>query len=73
MLAAFGRQLRGDQRVELAARLPHEAAVSGLVAAMILAWPVQVAVGTPPDAAKAELTWTSVLALRPTPGWAWRG
>jgi uncharacterized protein (DUF2267 family) len=28
VLAAFGRQLTGDERVELAARLPHEAAVS---------------------------------------------
>lgn len=27
VLAAFGRQLTGDERVELAARLPHEAAV----------------------------------------------
>ncbi|MBC2906795.1 DUF2267 domain-containing protein [Streptomyces cupreus] len=28
VLAAFGRQLTGDERVELAARLPHEAAVT---------------------------------------------
>lgn len=28
VLAAFGRQLTGDVRVELAARLPHEAAVT---------------------------------------------
>ncbi|OQR63111.1 hypothetical protein B6E66_15865 [Streptomyces maremycinicus] len=28
VLAALGRQLTGDERVELAARLPHEAAVS---------------------------------------------
>ncbi len=28
VLAAFGRQLTGDERVELAARLPHEAAVA---------------------------------------------
>ncbi|MFF4550532.1 DUF2267 domain-containing protein [Streptomyces sp. NPDC001435] len=28
VLGAFGRQLTGDERVELAARLPHEAAVT---------------------------------------------
>ncbi|MGC9542035.1 DUF2267 domain-containing protein [Streptomyces sp. UG1] len=28
VLAAFGRQLTGEERVELAARLPHEAAVT---------------------------------------------
>ncbi|WP_307059540.1 DUF2267 domain-containing protein [Streptomyces achromogenes] len=28
VLAALGRQLAGDERVELAARLPHEAAVA---------------------------------------------
>ncbi|MFK4098495.1 DUF2267 domain-containing protein [Streptomyces sp. NPDC019531] len=28
VLAAFGRQVTGDERVELAARLPHEAAVT---------------------------------------------
>lgn len=28
VLAAFGRRLTGDERVELAARLPHEAAVA---------------------------------------------
>ncbi|MCX5263111.1 MULTISPECIES: DUF2267 domain-containing protein [unclassified Streptomyces] len=36
VLAALGRQLTGDERVELAARLPHEAAVtftSGIPAA----------------------------------------